>query len=135
MLIDYYYGMVDLHIILGNLVFTYLNFYDKHTYKRMNAYANRMKITDLFNIDKKYLKKLDYKILLDYKFVVRLNAGQNYGITDVNYLTNLKELKMNSLMRNGHIKKLNLEKLDANFNSIITNLELKLYDEFKRIEY
>ena len=46
-----------IHEILHNMVFVYLEFYVKHTFQKLNKYTNMIHIKDLYNIDKKFLKK------------------------------------------------------------------------------
>ena len=57
---------MHIHQILLNIIFKYLKFYDKHTFKRIDKYANKIQIIDLYNIDYKYLDNLDDEILMDY---------------------------------------------------------------------
>ena len=77
---------MTIHGILYSIVFEYLEFYDKHTLRRIDKYMNKLKITDMYNIDKKYLKKLDDYILINYDFIVKLNAYDNIKISNVNHL-------------------------------------------------
>jgi len=57
---------MHIHQILLDIIFKYLKFYDKHTFKRIDKYANKIQIIDLYNIDYKYLDNLDDEILMDY---------------------------------------------------------------------
>jgi len=53
---------------------------------------NKIHITDLFDIEHKYLYKLDDDILLNYKFAVKLDAHNNHKINHINHMTKLKVL-------------------------------------------
>ena len=41
-----------IHEILCNLIFNYLNFYDKHKFQKINRYTNKIQIIDLWSIDR-----------------------------------------------------------------------------------
>jgi len=82
---------MHIHQILLNIIFEYLEFYDKHIFKRINKYANKIRIIDLYNIDFRYLRDLDNKILMNYSDAIKLNADCNSNITNVNHMTKLKE--------------------------------------------
>jgi len=50
--------MANIHEILRTIIFKHLNFYDKHTIERVRKFMNQIHITDLFDIEDKYLDKL-----------------------------------------------------------------------------
>jgi len=116
--------MMYIHQVLCNIVFTYLEFIDKHAFKRICKYTNKIEIIDLYDIDRKHLKKLNDDILLNYKSVRRLDACSNYNITNVKHMTKLKELIASfecGISDNG-IENINLEKLNCECNPNITNV-------------
>ena len=82
----------NIHQILHNIVFRYLNFYDKHTFQKISKYTNNIHIIDLSNIDKIYLDKLDDAILKNYEHVNILDASNNKIITNINHMVKLTEL-------------------------------------------
>ncbi|ARF12313.1 hypothetical protein Klosneuvirus_4_128 [Klosneuvirus KNV1] len=83
-----------------------------------------LKVTDFHNIDEKYLRLLTNDILKNYPFIIKLNANYNKKITNVNYLTHLKELDVYWLSGIGDegIKDCDLTILGANRNSKIKNV-------------
>jgi len=113
-----------IHPILCSVIFKYLEFKDKHAFKRICAYTNKIQITDLYDVQRKYLRKLDDKILSNYKYVKRLNASNNKNITNINHMTKLKELDASGGcgIDDKGISNLNLEKLDICNNHKITNV-------------
>ena len=117
--------MIGIHEILCTIIFKYINFYDKHTFKKIKKFMNRIHMTDLFGIDNKYLVRLDDNILSNYKFAVRLCARNNPKITHINHMTNLKELNAGGKcgIDNYGVKNINLEVLYAYDNQKITNIK------------
>ena len=81
-------------------------------------------MTDMYSIKKKYLTRLNDKILSNYKYVQKLNACNNPKITNVNHMTNLKVLNasVNCGIDDKGIKEVDLEILCAYSNSKITNV-------------
>src|SRR5205823_4069142 len=51
-----------------------------------------LKITNLLDIDLKYLERLDDKILKNYPDTIKLNASKNSKITKINQMKNLQVL-------------------------------------------
>jgi len=84
-----------IHEIICDIIFTYLDFYDQHKFRRISCHNNKNQIKNLYYIDMKYLSKLDDNILQNYKFATKLYAGYNPKITNVNHMTKLKELNAN----------------------------------------
>ena len=126
--------MLNLHEILYHVIFNCLEFYNKHAFRRICKYMNKIHITDLCDIDCVYLVKLDDKNLLDYKFAKKLDARHGRKITNVNHMINLKILDASGdcgINDNG-IKNINLEKLYVSYNHKITNVnhmtKLKILD-------
>ena len=74
--------MIGIYEILCTIIFNYLDFYVKHTFKRIRKFMNQIFVTDSYNIEWKYLDKLNYK------FAVELNAHDNPKISDVNHMKN-----------------------------------------------
>jgi hypothetical protein len=85
----------------------------------------KLEIHDFYNIDKKYLRLLNDKILLNYPFIKYLNASANKEITNLNHIYN-SLIKSNASYSSGindnSIKKINLEILYVQNNPKITNL-------------
>ena len=116
--------MTVIYEILCTIIFKYLEFYDKRTFKRTRKFMNRIHITDLFDIRVEYLQNLNDDVLLNYKFALRLYACSNPKISNINHMSNLKVL--NASRKCGidcyGVKNLNLEVLYAYDNPKITNI-------------
>jgi hypothetical protein len=148
----YKINKLDINVIY--IIFEFLDFSSKIQFRCTSKYMHfsflqkRTEIHDFYNIDKKYLKLLDDKILLNYPFikyldanghysritdkgiknlnnVTKLNAYNNTKITNINHMNKLIELNASARIcriGNSGIKNLNLEKLDAHDNPLITNV-------------
>ena len=89
--------MNNLFLDIWKIIFNFLDFKSKIRlistcrYSRQNLY-----ITDLYNINKKYLYKLNTPILQYYIFrnVIWLNASFNNNITNISFMKNLKKLNL-----------------------------------------
>jgi len=110
--------------ILYGECFKYLQFYSKHTMRRISQKCRQLKITDLCNIDYKYVRKLNDEILQNYTHATKLNANYNEKITDVRQLTKLKLLLAcgTTGIDDKSIKNQNLELLDVCYNVKITDV-------------
>jgi hypothetical protein len=65
-------------IDMVNHITQYIKSTDKIRFSCTNTYLNEnIKITDFFNIDKKFLKKLDDNILSKYAPIIKLDAQRN----------------------------------------------------------
>ena len=65
------------HEILHNVIFTYLKFYDKHVFQKLNKYTNTIYIKYLLCIyDRKYINKLDDNILKTYKHATKIHFNK-----------------------------------------------------------
>ena len=116
---------IYIHEILCTLIFKYLEFYDKHTFKRIKKNTDRIYITDLFNIHRKYLIRLDDDILKNYKCVVKLSLGPCSKVTQIQHIKKLRELNASGChckIDDECIRNINLEKLIAYDNPKITNV-------------
>ena len=115
---------IDLPLVLYDLIHEYLDFIDKLHHKTTCKYLKLIKIMDLYNIDNKYLKKLNDQILKSYIYVTQLNASFNPNITSLNHMTKLKKLDICGECGVGDngISNLNLEELHASYNPKITSL-------------
>lgn len=84
-----------------------------------------LRITDFYNIDKKYLMRLTDNILKSYPYIKILDASNNPKITNVNYLSKLEILyaTLNCGINNTGIQNINLIKLYASFNYKITDVK------------
>ena len=100
--------------ILNNIVFIHLDFYDKHTFQKVNSYTKKINIVDLSEIDEKYLARLDDIILRNYNHATKLSTW-NPKISKINDMIKLKELHMicHCMINNDDMTNLsNLEILD-----------------------
>src|SRR5258706_292463 len=113
-----------LHNDLHQLICDYLDFIDILHHKIVCKQFKFIKIKDLYNINSKYLCKLNDCILKQYVDVIELNARHNPKITSLNHMTKLKILNIswNCGVGNQGISDLNLEELDAWYNPKITTL-------------
>lgn len=95
---------------------------------------NNLRVTDLYNLDKILLEKLDNEIIKKYPFVVKLNACNNSKITNVSHMKSLKKLNARGDcgIDDEGIANLDLVKFNARHNSKITNVSfmksLKILD-------
>jgi hypothetical protein len=64
----------------------------KIKFRCVSKYTNLLEIYDFCNIDNKYLRLLNDKILLNYPFIRYLNACNNPKITNINFMDKLIEL-------------------------------------------
>ena len=70
--------MECLYIDLLKLIFNKLDFINQIKFKMTCKYTYlNLHITDLYNIDNKYLLLLNDDILLNYKYLISLNAFNN----------------------------------------------------------
>lgn len=83
-----------------------------------------LKITDFHNISYEYLNRLNDTILKNYPHIIKLNAGGNLKITDVNHMANLQVLNASwySGIGDNGIKNLNLVELRVYNNLKITDV-------------
>jgi hypothetical protein len=93
-----------------------------------NFLRNNLKITNLYNIEKKYLRLLTDEILNQKIFnqVEALDAAYNKKITNVSMVRSLKKLNAEGncgIDQNG-INGLDLVKLKASYNKKITNVSM-----------
>ena len=91
-----------------------------------NYFRNHLYITDLYDIEKKYLDNLTTEILKYsiFSHVIELNVGNNNKITNVSFMTSLKKLNawVNCEIGQKSIIGLNKFKLVASDNNKITNV-------------
>ena len=91
-----------------------------------NYFRNHLFITDLYNIERKYLDNLTTEILKYsiFSHVIELNVGNNNKITNVSFMTSLKKLNawVNCEIGQKSIIGLNKFKLVAGYNNKITNV-------------
>ena len=115
--------MSTTHEILHNIIFNFLNFYDQHTFGRINKHNTMIHITNMHDTDLKYLKRLDDKILQNYDFIVKLDARRNPNVTNVNHMKKIKVLDATFCCGiDDGTKIINLEELHASRNAKITNV-------------
>ena len=114
----------NIHQILYNLVINYMNFYDKHIFKKLCKYTSKIDIIDLYNIDDKYSDRLDDSIINKYNNVVRLYVSTRSIISNVNHMTKLKELDISNseIDNNGTHHLTSLEVLNASWNNKIFDI-------------
>jgi hypothetical protein len=97
------------------------------TLKSCCKFLNRLLITNLFNIDNKYLQLLNNDVLCQPIFsnVVKLDVTCNNNVTDISFMKNLKILCANfSMIDQNSINGLDLIELEAIFNLKITHASL-----------
>jgi hypothetical protein len=117
--------MVALCFDINNLIFKFLNFECKHRFKITNKQSTKLKITDLFNIDIKYLNKLDDKILKNYLDVDKLYASNNSKITKINKMKKIQILHADGscgLSHFGFSNCVNIKVLHVTNNKKIKNI-------------
>ena len=96
-----------------------------------NYFRNHLFITDLYNIERKYLDNLTTEILKYsiFSHVIGFDAGDDSKITNVSFMTSLKKLKAWSncgIGQNGIIGS-NLVELDVGKNKKINNISFMTY--------
>jgi flagellin-specific chaperone FliS len=118
--------MNKLNLDVIYLIFEFLDFLSKITFRGTTKYMYKLEIHDFYNIEKKYLKLLNDEILLNYPYIKYLNASGNRNITNVNHMgKSLIELNASGTfcgINNKGIKNLNLLKLYAYYNPKIYNV-------------
>lgn len=114
-------------IEIWNIIFDYSNLVTQLRLIGVCKYFNKqLHLTNLYDIDYKYIYRLTTDILKRYPYIVKLYANNN--VTDVTYLKHLRVLKASYYMNNDSIKDINLYKLIASYSEItdvnhMTNLE------------
>src|SRR5271170_3073664 len=100
----------DLH----QFICDYLDFIDILHHKIVCKRFTFIKIKDLYNINSKYLHRLNNYILKQYVDVIELNASHNPKITSLNHMTKLRKLNIGADCGVGNqgISDLNLEQLN-----------------------
>src|SRR5439155_556418 len=107
------------------LIFNKLDFLSQIRFRQISRfYYKNLQITDLFNIDYKYIKLLNDKILKKYPYVEFSNASRINRIKNINHMKNLKKLFCigDCGIDNKNMKNLNLIELNVNYNSKIKNI-------------
>jgi hypothetical protein len=92
---------------------------------QITKFANMcLHVTDLYNMNRDILDRLNDDILKIYPFVVQLNAKNNFSITNVSWMRSLKFLdaSFNCGIDDTGITDLDLIELNANSNPKITNV-------------
>ena len=118
--------MINLSLELIQNILEFLDLKNQIILKSLcKNYYDGLRIYDFYNISRHYKDKLNDEILKSYSYVKYLDASNNFKITNINHMTNLKKLNAsrNCGINNEGIKNLNLIKLDMNNN--ISNKELK----------
>jgi hypothetical protein len=79
-----------------HIIFEYSDFLTKIKIRQIDKYLyTNLYITDMYNIEEKYLKLLSNDILNCHPFLIKLNASFSDKITDINNLKKLKVLNAN----------------------------------------
>ena len=84
------------------IIFNNLEFREKHYFRNASLHFQNHHITDLENIGRKYLNKFNQKIICNYKDAKRLKINWRSFISDVNHMTNLKCLHIDTAT-NDHV--------------------------------
>jgi hypothetical protein len=84
--------MDKLHFDILYLIFGFLDFPLKIIFRCISKYTHLLEIHDFYDIEDKYLRLLNDKILLNYPFIKYLNASNNINITNVNHMNKLIKL-------------------------------------------
>ena len=120
-----------LPIVLLQVICNFLNAIDRILIRSVSKQFRLLKITDLYNIDKKYLAKLNNLILSQYNDVIELDARYCIDAIDLNHMKKLKKLNIghdiNDIRKCGVDDRgiqglVNLEELYAHNNPKITTL-------------
>jgi hypothetical protein len=110
---------------LWHMIFDYSDFYSKITLRRVNSlFLYSLHITDLYNLEDKYLERLDDSILAQHPFVRYLFAFDNVSITNVNHLHYLEDLdaSWDCGISDDGLKITSIKRLDVNGNPRVTNV-------------
>jgi len=104
-----------------SVIFTFLRFYDKHSFKRTSQRNNKNKITIC---ETRQLENSRDEILINYPHITEINISTNDHITNLNHMTNLKKLYIYyDSLGDDAIKNLtNVEELDVSNNLNVTSL-------------
>ena len=114
--------------IIKFIIFPKLEFLDQIRFRQVCKKFYKIDITDLYNIEDKFLEKLTDEILKAYSNVEMLNASNNPKITNLSegkiILKNLKKLDASDYcgITDEGIKDLDLVELCASYNLKITNV-------------
>ena len=107
------------------IIYNQLDFINQSNLRLVSKDFTKYPITNLFdNVPKKY--KLTDIILKSYPFIIKLNAGNNKKITNVNHLINLQILNAEGgcgIDNRGLRSLTNLTELDASCNIKITDVK------------
>ena len=116
--------MYDLPLELYQIILEQLKFRSQIRIRLLSRKLYKLEIYDFYNIPQKYIKRLSDKILKLYPFIKKLNVCDNYKVTNVNHMTNLKILGAlgDCGIDDNGIKDLNLIELDAGYNPRIKNI-------------
>ena len=95
------------------IIFDYLDFKDKHTFKKIDKKTNSIKITNLYDINQKYCQNINQENLKNYPYVKKLKLDGNVRVRSLNHLTYLEEFYIcRSILNDDGIDELtNLKKL------------------------
>ena len=80
--------------VLLQVICNFLNAIDRIRIRAVSRQFRLLKITDLYNIDKKYLAKLNNLILSQYNDVIELDARYCVDAIDLNHMKKLKKLNI-----------------------------------------
>ncbi len=87
--------MLDLPIEIWQEILIISDFISQLRLMQLCQYFYKnLKITNFYNIDKKFLNKLNSKILENYKDITKLNIFANKNVTNIEHLINLKVLNI-----------------------------------------
>jgi len=115
---------MKLYLDIYKLVLLYLNFNSKHKFRLLSKELLKLNITDLYNIDVKYVVRINGDILKNYKYVEKICVASCCNISCIKHLTCLKYLiDRCDLLDDSQISGMTkLEYLVIDCNTKITNL-------------
>ena len=115
-------SIFDIPLDIFKEIFELCDFLTKIRFRQICKYSyENLHMIDLYNIEKKYLKRLSKNILKKHRFIKYLNVIYNLDIKHISWMKNLKELYAsgNCGIDQKGIKGLNLIKLNVHDNSKI----------------
>ena len=115
-----------LPIEIWQLVLSKVEFLDQIRLRLVSTlFYQNLEIYDFYNIDNKYLERLDDDVLATYPFIMQLNAALSPKINNIKHMTKLQKLNAGKIsgIDDDSINHLNLTELYVSNNPKITNIK------------